>query len=79
MPFSFDLGTAGAQRRAPTGGSAKGIPRNWATFGVLSLMKPLTRPDVVLASKKLMACAICKRPSKAVRADNIANKSERMT
>jgi hypothetical protein len=73
---SFDLRTAGSQRRAPTGGSANGMPRNWAMFGVVSLMKPCTGPDVVSAIKQSIACTTCQRPNRADNVNSIAKIKE---
>jgi hypothetical protein len=38
----------GRNLRAPVGGRAKGIPRNWRTFGEDELMKPLRLPLLVV-------------------------------
>jgi len=55
VPFCFDLAKGGSQRRAPVGGSAKGIPRNCATVGCAVSIKPWTNPDVVSAFKHVVA------------------------
>jgi hypothetical protein len=57
MFFSFDFAIEGSHRRFPTGGSAYGIPRNWATLGVVPLIRPVTGPEVVPTVKLLTARA----------------------
>ena len=55
MLLTGDLTIGDAHRSWPTGGSAKGMPRNWATPGVVPLMSPYTGPTEVSTFKGFIA------------------------
>jgi hypothetical protein len=60
-----DFTVGGDHRSSPTGGSAKGMPRNCATFGVVPLINPYTVPTVVSTLRELTAKQVSKSDTTA--------------
>lgn len=48
LTVGFVIAAGGSHLRSPTGGSAKGTPRNWNTLGAEELTKPVSIPLLVL-------------------------------